>query len=195
MARCSLVYFKSTDHIHMMKSYQGKWPDIASSAWVAQSSEVIGKVQIEADASVWFHTVIRGDSETIAIGKKSNIQDGCILHTDLHHQLIIKDFVTVGHGCILHGCTIESECLIGMGAILLNGVRIGKHSIIGAGAVVMEHSVIPERSLVVGCPAKIIKQVSDSQIQEIIENAEHYVALSKEYQQEDTSWTITQAKS
>lgn len=169
----------------MIHSYLAYEPLIAASAWIADSAEVIGKVVIQADASVWFQSVVRGDSDEIFIGAESNIQDGCILHTDPQHILQIEERVTIGHGCILHGCRIESECLIGMGAIILNGAHIHQHSIIGAGAVVTENMVIPERSLVVGCPARVIRQVSEQQITDIQSNAAHYCALARAYQKEE----------
>lgn len=155
---------------------------VHSSAWIAQSAEVIGNVVIEKDASVFFQSVIRGDKDQIIIGEGSNIQDHCTLHTDPAHILQIGKRVTVGHGCILHGCTIKDECLIGMGAIVLNGAIIESHCIIGAGAVITEGMQIPSGSVVIGVPAKIIKRSSAAQIQEIQKNAQQYVELSHEYQ-------------
>lgn len=169
----------------MIKAYLTYTPKLATTAWIASDADVIGRVTLEDDVSVWFHAVIRGDSDTIFIGKGSNIQDGSILHTDLSHQLVIEEDVTIGHGCIIHGCHIGSNTLVGMGAIILNGARIGSNCIIGAGAVVTEQMEIPSGSLVVGCPAKIIKQVTSEQIQQIKENALHYQALAKEYQKEE----------
>lgn len=152
------------------------------SAWIAQSAEVIGNVVIEKDASIFFQSVIRGDKDQIIIGEGSNIQDHCTLHTDPSHILQIGKKVTIGHGCILHGCTIKDECLIGMGAIVLNGAIIESHCIVGAGAVVTEGMHIPSGSVVIGVPAKIIKRSSTAQIQEIQKNAQHYIELSHEYQ-------------
>lgn len=170
----------------MIKTYQGITPQIENGVWIAENATVIGSVILAQDVSIWFQAVLRGDSDDIWIGAGSNIQDGCILHTDPKHQLIVEERVSVGHGCILHGCHIESECLIGMGAVILNGARIGKHSIVGAGAVVKENTVVPEGSLVVGCPAKIIKKTSAQQIQDIIHNANHYIELAKAYQKEES---------
>lgn len=166
----------------MLISYLGRTPTLASSVWAANSAEIIGDVSIKSDSSIWFQSVIRGDFAKISIGAETSIQDGCILHTDAGLPLTVKDRVTVAHGCILHSCTIEDECLIGMGAIVLNNAVIGRHSIIGAGAVVTENMSVPEGSLVVGCPAKVIKQVSDGQIAHILENAAHYCALARDYQ-------------
>lgn len=178
----------------MIKTFQGNTPQVEHGGWIAENAMVIGNVTLEQDVSIWFHAVLRGDCDEIRIKAGSNIQDGCILHTDPKHQLIVEERVSVGHGCILHGCHIESECLIGMGAVILNGARIGKHSIVGAGAVVIENMVVPQGSLVVGCPAKIIKQTSVQQIQEILHNAKHYIELSQMYQKEESEWTPTLKK-
>lgn len=158
------------------------------SAWVAKSAEVIGNVSIEKDASVFFQAVIRGDKDAILIKEGSNIQDRCVLHTDPMHSLEIGKRVSVGHGCILHGCRIGDDCLIGMGAIILNGASIESHCIIGAGALVSEGMHIPKGSVVVGIPARIIKQCSDEQIRQIEENAKQYMKLSKEYRKEESAW-------
>ena len=167
----------------MIQTYRTHTPVIDDSAFVAHDCDIIGDVTLEKNTSVWFQTVIRGDKDTIHIKEGSNIQDHCTLHTDPNHQLIIGKNVTIGHQAMIHGAVIEDEVLIGMGAILLNGARIGRHSIIGAGALVKENQVIPENSLVVGCPARVIRQVSEEQIRDIIENAEHYQALAKEYKE------------
>ena len=145
----------------------------------ANNATILGHVSIGKGSSVWYNAVIRSEEETIEIGQESNIQDQCVLHTDLGYPLKIGNRVTIGHGAIVHGCTIEDEVLIGMGAIVLNGAYIGKHSIIGAGCVVPENMVIPQKSVVVGVPAKIIKNTSESQVFDILSNAEHYVKLSK----------------
>lgn len=167
----------------MIKNYRQHTPQIDESVYLSKDSVIIGDVTLERNASVWFHSVIRGDKDHIHIGEGSNIQDNCTLHTDPDHVLTIGHNVTVGHNAVLHGCTIEDEVLIGMGAIILNGATIGRHSIIGAGALIKEQQVIPERSLVVGCPGKVIKNVSEEQIQDIMDNAQHYQALAKEYKE------------
>lgn len=149
-------------------------------ACIKEGAIVKGKVSLQEEVSIWYNVVIRSEVEEILIDEQTNIQDGCILHTDPSFPMHIGKKVTVGHGAILHGCTIEDEVLIGMGAIVMNGAHIGKHSIIGAGAVVPEGKEIPENSLVVGCPAKVIKQVSEAQVQMILDNAQEYVDLSKE---------------
>lgn len=166
----------------MIMKYREKQPKVAETAFVAETAVVIGDVVLEEGVSVWFGTVIRGDKDIIHIGKHTNVQDNCTLHTDPTHELRIGERVTVGHNAILHGAQIEDEVLIGMGAIILNGARIGKHCIIGAGTLIKEYQKIPENSVVVGCPGKIVKNISEEQLQDIIENAEHYVALGQEYQ-------------
>ncbi len=140
---------------------------------------VRGHVQLDSDVNVWYNAVIRSESENIHIQQGTNVQDNCVIHTDHNYPVSIGKFVTIGHGAIVHGCTIEDECLIGMGATILNGAHIGKHSIVGAGALVPEGMDIPEGSLVVGVPARIIKQVSDTQISEIKQSALHYIEVAK----------------
>lgn len=167
----------------MIQTYRNHTPRIDATCFVADNATIIGDVTMKADASVWFGSVIRGDKDHIEIGEGSNIQDNCTLHTDPQHVLTIGKHVTVGHDAILHGCHIEDEVLIGMGAIILNGAHIGSHSIIGAGALVTEHMQIPKNSIVVGCPAKVIKTISAQQIQEIQDNAMHYAQLGKEYKE------------
>ncbi len=167
----------------MRYAFQGHHPQIDEQAWIADDADVIGQVRIGKDSSVFFHSVIRGDSDAIVIGEQTNIQDGCILHTDPEHQLILEDYISVGHGAILHGCHIQSHCLIGMGAVILNGAVIEPYCIIAAGAVITEGMHIPSGSLVVGCPGRIIKTISDEQKASIDENALHYRNLSKIYQE------------
>jgi len=131
--------------------------------------------------SIWFGAVVRADKDRIVIGEGSNIQDNCVVHTSSGHPAIIGSSVSVGHGAILHGCTISDRVLIGMGAVVLNGAVIGADSVIGAGAVVTENSTISPGSVVVGIPGKVIKQVSDAQKQHILNNAKSYVTLATEY--------------
>ncbi|MBD9053874.1 MAG: gamma carbonic anhydrase family protein [Holdemanella biformis] len=145
----------------------------------ASNATILGNVSIGEGSSVWYNAVIRSEAEMIEIGQETNIQDQCVLHTDRGFPLKIGNRVTIGHGAIVHGCAIEDEVLIGMGAIILNGACIGSHSIIGAGCVVPENMVIPQKSVVVGVPAKIIKKTSESQVSDILSNADHYVKLSK----------------
>lgn len=171
----------------MIRSYKNKHPEIAEDVYISSNATVIGDVTLEKGSSVWFHTVIRGDKDHIHIGEDSNIQDNCTLHTDPHHLLTIGKRVSVGHNAVLHGCTVEDESLIGMGAIVLNGAHIGKHCLIAAGALVKEGQVIPDNSLAVGCPAKVIRTLQDKQQNDIVENAKHYAELAKEYKEIDGS--------
>ncbi len=129
--------------------------------WVADNATVLGRVVIEEDASIWFNSVLRGDNETIVVGARSNVQDGCVLHTDPGFPLTIGDNVTVGHMVMLHGCTIGRGSLIGIGAIVLNGAKIGENCLIGAGALIPEGKVIPDGSVIMGAPGKLIRQVTD----------------------------------
>lgn len=149
--------------------------------FLADSAQLFGNIQCGEYVSIWFQSVLRDEESKIQIGAGTNIQDHCTLHTTKHNPIVIGRNVSVGHRCILHGCTIEDECIIGMGAIIMNGAIIQKHSIIGAGSVVLEHTVIPEHSIVVGNPARVIKQITQSQIEEIKKNALHYQQLAKQY--------------
>lgn len=169
----------------MIKKFQMKEVKQHPISWIASSAEVVGDVTIEKDANIWYQSVIRGDYGPIVIGQETNIQDRSVLHTDFGYDLTIGKRVTIGHGCIIHGCTIEDDCLIGMGAIILNGAKVEKNCIIGAGAVVLEGMHIPTGSIAVGNPARVIKQASEEQINHILFNAKHYVELSKVHQEEE----------
>lgn len=147
----------------------------------AGNATVIGNVTIGKQVGIWFGAVIRADKDRIVIGDRSNIQDNCVVHTSRDFPVILGTDVSVGHGAILHGCTIADQVLVGMGAIVLNGARIGKGSVIGAGAVVREHADIPEGSVVVGVPGKVIKQADAVQQQHILNNAASYVQLAGDY--------------
>ena len=174
----------------MIHSYQGRVPQIAATAFVESSAQVIGDVIIGEHSSIWFNTVVRGDVHFIRIGSRTNIQDGCVLHVykDLH-PLLVGDGVTVGHGAVLHGCTVESRCLIGMGAILLNGVKVGSGSIIASGAVVPEGTQIPPRSLFVGVPAKFLRSLTEKDLETIDGYAARYVNYKEIYLQERSALT------
>jgi len=156
---------------------------IDPSAFVAPDADVLGKVHLQEDCSVWFHAVLRAEAADIEIGPRTNIQDGCILHTDANYPMHIGSDVTVGHGVILHGCTIGDNTLVGMGAIVLNGAVIGKNCIIGAGALVTQNTVVPDNTLVIGCPAKPIRTVTAEQAEENRKNAQHYVEEAKAYRE------------
>lgn len=158
-----------------MEFLANRKPKVDPSAFIAETAVVIGDVEIGADSSVWFGAVIRSDSDTIRIGKRSNIQDGAIIHEDAGYPVVIGDNVTVGHGALVHGCTIGNDSLIGMGAILLSGCKIGSNCIIGAGALVTGNMDIPDNSLVTGAPAKNIKPLSEALKEEIAFAAAEYV--------------------
>ncbi len=166
----------------MIHSFKGKTPDIPSSAYIVESAQVIGDVVIGEESSVWFNAVIRGDVNFIRIGKRTNIQDSCVLHVSRKtYPLIVGDEVTVGHGVVLHACTIGSRCVIGMGAIVMDGVEVGEDSIIGAGALVTGKTVIPPKSMVMGSPARVKRELTEGEIRGIRESADHYVGDIQSY--------------
>ncbi|MCV6593239.1 MAG: gamma carbonic anhydrase family protein [Silicimonas sp.] len=149
--------------------------------WVAPDANLIGDVRLASGASVWFGATLRGDNEPIVIGPGSNVQENCVLHTDMGFPLTLGTNVTVGHKAMLHGCILEDGCLIGMGATVLNGAVIGKGSIIGAGALIPEGKVIPEGSLVMGMPGKVVRPVEDRHVQMNQATAKHYQDRLQEY--------------
>ncbi|SVC15582.1 uncharacterized protein METZ01_LOCUS268436 [marine metagenome] len=156
-------------------------PEINADSWVAPNAIIIGKVKLEKNSSIWFNAVLRGDIEKIVIGENSNIQDGSVLHTDPGCPLTVGKGVTVGHMVMLHGCEISDDTLIGIGSTILNKAKIGKNCIIGANTLVTENKTIPDNSLVLGSPGKVIRKVTDDEIKVICENAKHYVENSKRY--------------
>jgi len=149
--------------------------------WIAPDAQLIGKVRLEAETSIWFGAVLRGDNEEIFVGARSNIQDGALLHTDMGYPLTIGADCTVGHHAILHGCTIGENSLIGMGAKLLNGAKIGCNSIVGAGALVTEGKAFPDNSLIVGVPAKLMRPLDEKAVEALRESAAHYVANARRF--------------
>ena len=166
----------------MVRSYKGIVPKIDPSAFIDESAQIIGDVEIGADSSVWMNCVVRGDVNIVRIGRRTNIQDGTIVHVMRDtHSTRLADEVTVGHGAILHGCAIEDRCLVGMGAILLNGATIGHDSIIAAGALVTEQTNVPPRSLVMGSPAKVRRELTEQEIASIRDYAERYVGYRLDY--------------
>ena len=165
----------------MIYDFEGHTPILDPNSWVASNSVIIGKVELKKDSNIWFNVTLRGDVEPITVGEGSNVQDGSVVHSDPGCPVIIGKNVTIGHLVMLHGCVIEDDCLIGIGSIILNKAKIGKNCIIGANALVTENKVIPERSLVLGSPGKVIRQVTDKEIEEIKENAKHYVENYKKY--------------
>ena len=162
----------------MPQSTNSYWsiPDFSLAAFVADNATVIGEVSLAQGSSVWYGAVVRGDVERIAIGKYSNVQDGAILHGDPGKPTVLEDYVTIGHRAVVHSAYIEAGCLIGIGATVLDGVRVGAGSIVGAGSVVTKD--VPERSLVVGIPGKVVRQIEESQAEELLEHARKYAKLA-----------------
>lgn len=172
----------------MIRAYRGKWPQIAKSAYIDPAAVIIGDVVIGEDSSVWPCSVVRGDVHFIRVGARTNIQDGCVLHVMRdEYPLILGDNVTVGHSVTLHGCTIESRCLIGMGAVALNGVRIGTGSIVAAGTLLLEKAEVPPGSLVVGHPGKVKRTLTPIDQSAIDAYSARYVEYKNIYREEVAS--------
>ncbi len=159
----------------------GKRPRLAPDCFVAENATLSGDVELAAGTSVWFGASLRAEYERARLGFRSNVQDNCTIHTDEGYPCTIGENVSIGHGAIVHGATIADNCLIGMGSILLNGSRVGPNSIIGAGALVVQGAEIPERSLVLGSPAKVTRTVTEKEIEKISLNAEHYFGFRAMY--------------
>lgn len=169
----------------MIRSFQGRAPQIAASAYVDPQAVVIGDVAIGEDSSIWPGAVLRGDYHSIRIGARSSIQDNCVLHIQGEsYALSVGDDVTVGHGVILHGCTVESNCLIGMGAILLNGSKIETGSIVAAGTLIPEGMEVPKGSLVMGVPGRVRRAVTEAERAQIAISADHYVQFKNAFKAE-----------
>ncbi len=158
----------------MIYALDGIQPTIAASAWVADSADLIGKVVVEADASIWFGAVIRGDNEEIRVGAGTNVQENAVLHTDMGYPLTIGTNCTIGHKAMLHGCTIGDGTLIGMGATILNGAKIGKGCLIGACALITEGKDVPDGSLVIGAPGKVVRQLDETARARLLASAASY---------------------
>ena len=165
----------------MFYDLEDKKPKNSGENWVAPNATIIGDVTLEKNSSVWFNAVIRGDNENIHVGEGSNVQDGSVLHTDPGCPLRIGKDVTIGHIVMLHGCTIGDNSLIGIGAVILNNAKIGKNCIIGAKALITETKEIPDNSLVVGAPGRVVRKLTDDEIGKITENAKHYQDNWKRY--------------
>ena len=174
----------------MLHKYQGISPKLGHNTWVAPSADVIGDVTCGEECSIWFGCVVRGDVHYIKIGDRVNIQDLSMIHVTHYKKpdrsdgnpTIIGNDVTIGHRVMLHGCTIEEGCLIGMSATILDGAVIGKESIVGAGALVTKGKVFPPRSLIMGSPAKVVRELGDDEVKELYASAHRYVAFKSEYQ-------------
>lgn len=156
-------------------------PQLDEGAWVADSAQVIGRVELGQDASIWFGAVLRGDTETLRVGPGSNVQDGSVVHADAGFPTTIGAGVTVGHQVMLHGCTIGDNSLIGIQAVVLNGAKIGRDCLVGAGALVTEGKEFPDGSLIVGAPAKVARPLTPEQIEGLRRSAQHYVANARRY--------------
>jgi carbonic anhydrase/acetyltransferase-like protein (isoleucine patch superfamily) len=156
-------------------------PRIAESAWVADSAQVIGTVDLAEETSVWFGAVLRGDTELLTVGRGSNIQEGSVVHADVGFPVVIGENVTVGHQVMLHGCTIGDGSLVGIKAVVLNGAKIGKNCLVGAGALVTEGKEFPDGSMILGVPAKAVKQLTEAQIEGLRQSAEHYKGNARRF--------------
>ena len=169
----------------MIRAFRGKTPQIAPSAYVDPSAQVIGDVVIGERSTVWPNATLRGDVNSLRIGKETNIQDNSVLHADYpDFPLTLGDRVTVGHLVMLHGCTVEDDALIGIGAIVLNGARIGKGTVVAAGALIAEGAEIPPYSLVMGVPGKVRREVNEEERERFRSGADHYVELGQQYLRE-----------
>lgn len=168
----------------MIHPYQGKRPRIHPSVFVAEGAQIIGDVEIGSESSVWFNTVIRGDVHYIRIGERTNIQDNCVLHvTHETYPLVVGSGVTVGHGAILHAATIKDNCLIGMGAKVLDNATVGPYSLVAAGALVLEGFEVPEGVLVAGVPAKIKRALTDEERRQIVQSTQNYIDYVRSYRE------------
>jgi carbonic anhydrase/acetyltransferase-like protein (isoleucine patch superfamily) len=169
----------------VLRPYRGGSPRVHPTAFIDDSAQVIGDVDIGEESSVWMNAVVRGDVHSIRVGRRSNIQDGTIVHaqasTSGAHSTVIGNHVTIGHGALVHGCTIDDQCLIGMGAILLNGSHVGTQSIVAAGTLVTENMKVPPKSLVMGSPGKVKRLLTHAEIADIQAYADRYVAYRLEY--------------
>lgn len=163
------------------ESFAGKSPRLNHPAFVASCAALIGDICLEENSSIWHHATLRADFAPIVIGRGSNIQDNACLHIDMNRGCYVGEYVTVGHGAILHACTVEDDCLIGMGAIVLDGAVIGRGSVVGAGAVVTKGAVIPPCSLVLGIPAKVVRSLGEDSIAQNHAHAEQYIGFAHQF--------------
>ena len=170
----------------MIRPFRGKHPQIHPSAYIAESAEIIGDVIIGEESSVWFKAVVRGDVFHIRIGNRTNIQDGTVVHvSNGTHATVLEDEVTVGHNVTLHGCYVERGCLIGMGSIVMDDVRVGAESIVAAGALVSPGTIVPPRSLVIGVPARVKRQLTDEEVTGLAQFWKNYVEYTKQYKNDE----------
>ena len=164
-------------------------PDIADDVFIADNAIVIGSVSIASQASVWYGTVLRGDNDEIEIGERSNIQDGSVIHVDEGVPTRIGNDVSIGHNTMIHGCTIGDGSLIGIGSVILDFAGIGRHSLVGANSLVTEGKEFPDRCLILGSPAKVIRDLTDQEVSQLLVNADHYVKKSRNYRSQLSPWT------
>ena len=165
----------------MILEHQGEVPSIHNDAYIAPNATIIGKVTVKEKASIWYNVVLRGDDNRIEIGKYTNIQDNSVLHISHKYPTILGDYITVGHNAIVHACTVGDNCLIGMGSIILDGAKIGENTIIGAGAMVTLGKKIPSGVLVLGSPGKVVRKLTDEEIQGINDSALHYADYGRDH--------------
>lgn len=164
-------------------TYDGTSPAVDPEAFVADGATLVGAVRLAAEASVWYSSVVRADGAPIEIGAGSNVQDGCVLHSDPDYPVRVGERCTIGHRAVVHGCTVGDDCLVGMGAVLLNGVVIGAGSLVAAGSVLLEHTEVPPGSLVAGVPGKVKREVSDTERERIRSGTESYVTRARRYRE------------
>lgn len=167
--------------IRVLAGFKGASPRLGRGVFVASSAQVIGDVEIGDFSSVWYNAVLRGDRDRIRMGSYSNVQDGAVVHVSRGYPVEIGDFVSIAHNCVVHGCRIGSNSLIGMGAVLLNGVELGENCLVGAGAVLTENRSFPPNSLILGVPARVVRELSEREVKAIRENALTYFRLAREH--------------
>jgi carbonic anhydrase/acetyltransferase-like protein (isoleucine patch superfamily) len=168
----------------MIYELNGKKPECHGDHWIAESADVIGNVVLGDQVSIWFNAVLRGDNDPITVGRASNIQDGSVLHTDIGYPLTIEEGVTVGHKVMLHGCSIGKNSLIGINSVVLNGARVGKNCLVGANSLIPEGKEIPDGSLVMGSPAKVIRQLDERAIEGLRISSQNYIANYKRFRED-----------
>ena len=165
----------------MIHQFDGQIPNVHKNSFIASSADVIGNVFVGEHSNIWFGAVLRGDMDSLSIGAYTNVQDNSTVHNDDNFPVNIGDYVTIGHNCIIHGCKISSNTLIGMGSTILNGAEIGEYTIIGAGSLVTQGKKIPSGVLCMGVPAKVIRELTIEEKESIKKSAQHYVELSMKY--------------
>lgn len=180
-ARCGRGSRRSLAGVTIIQPFEGRLPEVHETAWLAETAALIGKVRVDADASVWFGAVLRGDIDEIVLGPGSNLQDNVVVHTEAGSPAIVGANVSVGHGAVVHGCTIEDGCLIGMNATVLTDAVVGRDSLVAAGTVVLEGTVVPPRSLVAGVPGKVRRELTDDEVAALHGNSSRYVTRARVY--------------